>query len=391
MKTQVVTGRASGTGEAAAKKVIADIVSEMDPVSAALVMVFASTQQPLDVCLPEMVRAFPNATVLGSSTAGEFTEGGDAKGSLAAVAIAGDFRVFAGMATGLGRDPERAVVHATAELPESVDGYPHRTGLLLLDPLAGQSEEATLLVASILGQDVSLAGGAAGDDLKMERTEVGLGRTAASDALVVGLIFSKVPLGLGVCHAHQPISPPLRVTSAQGNVVHTLDGKPAWEVWLEHSEQLARAAGMDPSGGPSAEGAYLLRYEAGLATGAEYKIRAPLARGEEGAIQFACGLPEGAMIRITESTPERQIQSARTAAKQAREQLGAEVAGAIVFDCICRNLILGDTFGQAVAGIAEELGDVPLAGFETYGEIALAAGDMSGFHNTTTVVLAFPK
>ena len=38
-----------------------------------------------------------------------------------------------------------------------------------------------------------------------------------------------------------------------------------------------------------------------------------------------------------------------------------------------------------------ELGGVPIAGFETYGEIALDAGDLSGFHNTTTVVLAIPR
>lgn len=62
-----------------------------------------------------------------------------------------------------------------------------------------------------------------------------------------------------------------------------------------------------------------------------------------------------------------------------------------MFDCICRNLILGADFGRAVRGIADELGRVPLAGFETYGEIALDAGDMSGFHNTTSVVLAFPQ
>jgi methyl-accepting chemotaxis protein len=67
------------------------------------------------------------------------------------------------------------------------------------------------------------------------------------------------------------------------------------------------------------------------------------------------------------------------------------IAGAIVFDCICRNLILGDEFHTAVKGISDELGGAPLAGYETYGEIALAAGDMSGFHNTTTVVLAFPR
>lgn len=47
-------------------------------------------------------------------------------------------------------------------------------------------------------------------------------------------------------------------------------------------------------------------------------------------------------------------------------------------------MILGGDFQVAVRAISEELGGVPLAGYETYGEIALAAGDMSGFHNTTT-------
>jgi methyl-accepting chemotaxis protein len=61
-----------------------------------------------------------------------------------------------------------------------------------------------------------------------------------------------------------------------------------------------------------------------------------------------------------------------------------------VFDCICRSLILGPDFMRAVRAMSSELGEVPLAGFETYGEIALDVGDMSGFHNTTSVVLAFP-
>src|SRR5262249_44394725 len=130
----------------------------------------------------------------------------------------------------------------------------------------------------------------------------------------------------------------------------------------------------------------------GLAAGSEYKIRAPLSRNEDGSINFACGIPEGAVIRITESEPERQIRSAREAARRARGQLRTKrVAGAVVFDCICRNLILARDFASAVKGISEELGGSPLAGFETYGEIALDVGDMSGFHNTTSVVLAFPE
>lgn len=97
-------------------------------------------------------------------------------------------------------------------------------------------------------------------------------------------------------------------------------------------------------------------------------------------------------IRITESEPMDQVISARTAARRAVDQTGgAPVAGALVFDCICRDLILNSEFQTAVRSISVELGDVPLAGFATYGEIALEAGDLSGFHNSTTVILAFPE
>ncbi|MBL8742277.1 MAG: FIST C-terminal domain-containing protein, partial [Myxococcales bacterium] len=97
-------------------------------------------------------------------------------------------------------------------------------------------------------------------------------------------------------------------------------------------------------------------------------------------------------FHIMESDPSRQVDSAVDAARAARAGLGAaEVAGALVFDCICRKLILGDEFAPMVRRVSEELGNAPLAGFETYGEIAMNSGDMSGFHNTTSVVLAFPR
>jgi methyl-accepting chemotaxis protein len=211
--------------------------------------------------------------------------------------------------------------------------------------------------------------------------------------VVIAQIFSKAPLGLGVCHGHKPLSDPLRVTKAHGNVVEEIEGRPAWDVWRERTRDAAMSHGIDVDNLASAdEGSFLLRFEAGLAAGNEYKIRAPLSRTSDGAIQFACGVPEGAVIRITESAPKDQVQSAREAARRARAKLGSgQAAGAVVFDCICRNLILRDGFKDAVHAMSEELGNVPLAGFETYGEIALDAGDMSGFHNTTSVVLAFPR
>ena len=392
MTTRIVTASADGAAPQAAASLTRSLQEQLGDAKPALVMFFASTAQPLEEVAPVLTEAFASATVLGSSTAGEFTEKGDAKSSVVAVAVAGEFVVHGGLGTSLAAGAEDAVKAAIADIPATVEGYAHRTGLLLLDPLAGNGEEATLITAAYLGEDIRLAGGAAGDDLAMKRTTVSIGARVADDAIVAAVIFSKAPLGVGVCHGHRPISEPLEVTKAEGGTVYEVEGRPAWDVWAEHTAAAAKAVGLDPASLTEEQiGGFLLRYEAGLASGDEYKIRAPLSRNADGSLGMACGIPQGAKIRITESVPERQIESARTAAKRARAQLGAPAAGAIVFDCICRNLILDERFGQAVAGISEELGGVPLAGFETYGEIALDAGDLSGFHNTTTVVLAFPS
>jgi methyl-accepting chemotaxis protein len=393
MNTRVATALAGGAAIEATKKLGSSLRDGLGGEEPALVLAFASTSQPLSEVTGGLTKEFPTAMVLGASTAGEFTEKGDVKGSVSAFAVSGDFKIFAGTADDLKADPGAAVQRAVGPLPSTWDGYPHKTGILLLDPLSGNGEEVTLLIAACVGADEVLVGGAAGDDLQMKSTHVALGAVAAGDSLVFARIFSRSPLGLGVCHGHSPLSAPVRVTKASGNVVFEIDGRPAWDVWRELTRASAAARGVDTAKIPKQdEGAYLLRYEAGIAAGGEYKIRAPLARSPDGSISFACGIPEGTVIRITESTPEAQVASARSAASRARGALrGKQVAGALVFDCICRNLILGAEFTRAVKGMAEELGHVPVAGFETYGEIALAAGDMSGFHNTSSVVLAFPR
>lgn len=392
MGTRIATSIAAGSPSAAVALLALDARSRLGGATPSLLVAFASTAQPLHELMPGLAAEFPGVPLLGASTAGEFTERGDAKSSAVLFALSGEYQAFTGLGTGLRADPERAVLAALEGLPGEVAGLPHKTAILLIDPLSGNGEEATLLAASHIGMAVPLVGGAAGDDLAMKRTEVASGARAVSDAVSVALLFSKEPLGLGVCHGHAPLSRSLSVTRAQGSVVYEIEGRPAWDVWLEHTREAAGRRGIDVARlSPDQEGAYLLRYEAGLAAGDELKIRAPLSRGADGSISFACGIPEGAVIRITESEPEHQVNSAREAAKRALARLGNRpVAGALVFDCICRNLILGDAFARAVHGMSEALGNAPLAGFETYGEIALDVGDMSGFHNTTSVVLAFP-
>ncbi len=390
MTTRIATAHA---GPVDADRMFLDLKNRLEGAAPRLVVVFASTQCKLGDIVAKAAGAFPGVPAIGSSTAGEFSESAEGKGRCVAWVIGGDDIVAAaGIGRGLKANPEAAVAAATPKLADD-PARPHRTAILLLDPLSGNGEEAALIASTFVGPTVRLAGGAAGDDLKFARAEVACGTEVSNDAVVIAMLASRKPLGIGVQHGHRPISKPMTVTRAEGAVVQELDGRPAFEVWKESVRDTAKRHGVDIDKIPAKDmGSHLLRYEVGLVAGAnEYKIRAPLSVGEKGSLNFACGLPEGAVVRVTESVEEAQIASARTAAERARKALGTErVAGALVFDCICRNLILGNRFATAIGQIHAALDKAPLAGFETYGEIAMDLGQSSGFHNTTTVVLAFP-
>lgn len=394
MATQIVTAGARGDGAAAGAAMAAQLGEKLAGATPDLVVAFASTAQDLRAVAGALCDAFPDAVVLTSSTAGEFHEGGDFKGEAVAWALASDsLRVAAGVSAGLKADPDKAVQAALPAWTEDPE-FPHQTAIMLLDPLSGAGEEATLLASAHLGPTVRLAGGAAGDDLKFAETLVGAGRAVGPDQVVIARIASKVPLGIGVEHGHVPISPPVTVTKAAGNVVHEFDGKPALAVWKDAVRDSLKEVGVDVDAIPAADlGPRLLQFEVGLIVGAnEFKIRAPLAVADDGSsLNFACGLPEGSVVRFMKGEGDAQVCSARGAATRAKEALaGRPIAGALIFDCICRNLVLGDRFKDAVREMHAVLDGKPLAGFETYGEIAMELGQTSGFHNTTTVVLAFP-
>ena len=386
---------ASALAAGSVEQVIKSGVTQLDAqlgTKPEVVFAFASVAQPLGQVLEGLRQKYPRTLVVGASSAGEFSNREEMKSATSLFALGGDIEAHAALGRGLKQSPENAARAASERLPKQVAGLPEQTGVVLLDPLAGVSEESTLCLASMLGEHVRLAGGAAGDDLKLQHCRVGVNEESHEDAIVAVKLFTKHPTAVGIAHGHQPLTQPLEVTSAEGNVVHTIDGRPAWDVWREQARDAARNAGIDADRLPAdKEGSFLLRFEAGLASGSAFKVRAPLSVGQNGSLNFACGIPRGTSFRIMQGDPDGQVLSARRAAEQARERLGRTVGGALVFDCICRNLILGDRFVQALGQMHDALDKAPIGGFETYGEIALDSSDFSGFHNTTSVVLAFGK
>jgi methyl-accepting chemotaxis protein len=126
-------------------------------------------------------------------------------------------------------------------------------------------------------------------------------------------------------------------------------------------------------------------------TGTEYKIRFPASCNSDGSLNFVCTMLEGSVIKIMDSEEKDQITSAKQAAKIAlNASKGQRLAGAIIFDCACRAAILQEQFSEVIEVNKEVLGSLPFVGGETYGEIAMELGQLSGFHNTTSVIMLFP-
>jgi methyl-accepting chemotaxis protein len=394
MTNRAISVSARGDVASVAKELAAAAKQGLGGAQPVFATVFASTAQPLSDLMPKLAEAMPDVTLLGASTAGEVHGQSDAQSSATMVAFAGDFKAFAGIGSGLAGDVERAIRGALEGMPTEVEGYPHRAAIMMIDGLSFKGEEAALTASMLLGPNVPLAGGSAGDDLQMQATWVGAGPRAAKDGVAILQVFAKTPIAVGVAHGHKPLPTTGTVTRASGPIVHEIDGKPAWQAYVEGTRAAAAADGIDASklNGPAETIDYFARYETGFSVGGDYKVRASLVRNPDDSLSFVCDMPEGTQFSYMHSSPEEQVRGAREAALQARAKLGGrKPLAALVFDCACRKIILKDGFEQAISAISAELGGPTMGGFLTYGEICLDVGDMSGFHNSTCVVLAFAE
>ena len=87
----------------------------------------------------------------------------------------------------------------------------------------------------MLGAAVPLVGGCAGDDLEMRETLQLYGDEVLTDSVVAAGIASDAAIGIGVRHGWQRVGEPMLVTRSEGNLVYTLDDRPALDVYLGQS------------------------------------------------------------------------------------------------------------------------------------------------------------
>lgn len=369
-----------------------------DPDAITIAFVFTSSEHDIETITETVTALLGPVKIFGTTTTGEFTDERVTSGGLAVGLVASDtLLVETAIADGVSEDIFGTVDRAVAQLPAATDlDCEHVAAVTAHNGLTGKGEQITLVTNQILG-DIPLVGGSAGDDLGMEETTVFTEDGIARDGVAIALFGGDQPFALAVEHGHEPISEIYEVTRADGNIIYELDGEPAFDVWQRDAAALAEEAydidvsSLTPDNQEFFE--LLTRFELGIPiTDGTYKIRWPgMTDRTTGPLAVATDVPEGTEIRIMHSPIDAQIDSARRAAVTARERFEGEgLAGALIFDCGCRGIILGSEFPRAVEAMADEL-SVPFVGFETYGEVCMPPDSASGYHNATTSIFLLPE
>ena len=366
---------------------------KLDGKQAGFIFTFVSTSHDYKKVLEKIKGLSGTSNIVGCSTAGEFTESNASTGGLSIMAISSDsirfsmekvtdvkhenFKSIADSVFGNYKDEARKML---------ADGFQNQTIFVLTDGFMTNRDELIKDIYAKTGISSQLVGGSAGDDVKFTRTDVFFGTESLTNALVFVKAFSKNKIGVGVSHGMQPSSNAMRVTKSDGSKVYELDGKLALDVYKEH----AKSKGIELT--PENTSLYLINNELGIKDLTFQKIRAPISANPDGSLNMAGEVPQGAMVTIVESGVHPLLKAASDAAKEAKDNLkGSKAAGVIVFDCICRQIILGDDYIKEAQTISEILDNTPTIGFSTYGEIAKTAGKLNGFHNGTVVVCALPE
>lgn len=352
-------------------------------------IVFASPHNDFTALLEALAETSGTRTIIGCSSAGEFTSSASGTGLTNVTAIrAPAMRFAATVGTGLSRDQRSTAQQIVGGFRGSaLPDFPFQAALILLDALAGHAEELVDAMTVATAGGYRFFGGGAGDDARFEQTHVFCGTAVYRDAVVALEMLSQKPIGIGARHGWAPAGAPLRVTESDATQVVSLNVMPAAEAFEEHAEDTAqRFDRADPM-------PFFLHNIIGVETPSGHKLRVPLGVVEGGGVVCAAEVPTGTVACIMSTGGTSAAQAAAAAARDALQQVtraGGTPVAALFFDCVATRLRLGKAFDEELEALAGELGSLPFAGFNSYGQIVRADGQFSGFHNCTAVVCVLP-
>ena len=336
-------------------------------------------------CYNELSKRYPDAHILGCTTGGEIFDNEVRDDSVAAMAIEFEKTKIRQAVVDVG---QAAVSYeAGRSLGLALQGDNLQSVFVLSDGTLVNGSDLVRGLTDIIGKDIPLTGGLAGDGDRFELTMVGADNDPSKGQIAaIGLYGSSLMIGHGSVGGWDDFGPERIVTRSKGNVLYELDGKPALDLYKKYlgdeAEKLPGSAllfplKVRPADDPSSD---VVRTIVGIDEADKSMV-------------FAGDVPEGYVAQLMRGNFENLIDGAAQAAQLAAPT--AEVSGsfAVLVSCIGRKLLMGQRIDEEVEAVTEVLGDdLPMLGFYSYGEISPhVASGMCELHNQTMTITVFSE
>ncbi|MBI2078575.1 MAG: FIST C-terminal domain-containing protein [Euryarchaeota archaeon] len=344
-----------------------------------LVLAFGGTAVLDDDRSLEALRIqYPDARLVGCSTAGEILGTHVTDGTIAATAIRFDHTTVKTAEVTIRKpDESRAAGRKLASRLEK-QGLDHV--LLISDGQHVNGSELARGVQEELPANVAVTGGLAGDGARFQRTLVFADHAPREDRIVaVAFYGAKLKVGYGSLGGWDPFGPQRVITRSENNVLYELDGQPALDLYK-------RYLGEHASGLPATGLLFPLSIQA--APNERELVRTILSVNErDNSLTFAGDMPKGSYARLMKANFDRLVDGAHGAAADA-SLLHSNPELAILISCVGRKLVLKQRTEQELEAVRDVLGPkTAMTGFYSYGEICPATPNANcELHNQTMTI-----
>ena len=354
---------------------------------AQLVFIFGETGLLKDPIHFNEVRAFyPNAEIVGCSTAGEICQEEVFNTHIVCTAV-----YFEKSSVIV----KKEIIHSMDEsflIGEKLADQFDREGLvhvmILSEGLNINGSELTKGINSRFNHVVPVTGGLAGDQALFKETVIVHNQPGVPNIVVgIGFYSEYLKTSYGSMGGWDSFGLDRLVTKSNANVLYELDGYPALGLYKkylgEHAANLPSSALMFP-----------LSFK--INNSEISLVRTILAVNEaDGSMVFAGDIPEGVFVRLMKANYNNIIDGAFGAADMSKTGIGdLKPDLAILISCVGRKLVLKQRVEEELESVREVIGEnVTSTGFYSYGEICPIKPfeQQCELHNQTMTITLFKE
>ncbi|MBL7738893.1 MAG: FIST C-terminal domain-containing protein [Chitinophagaceae bacterium] len=234
--------------------------------------------------------------------------------------------------------------------------------------------------------EVTVFGGKAGDDLALESTFV-FTNGKSKDCALVALIVDEDKIdvkGIATC-GWNAIGTTKTVTKSEGNIVYTIDDKPALDMLMNFLGVEIQQEGNNEVVTFLSSWYYPLQVER---EDTDPVIRtAMFANREDRSLICSGNVPQGSKIKFSMPPDFDSIDKVVEDCKGIKDNAQQQADALIMFSCVSRHLSFGMVIKEEIEQV-QKIWDAPMAGFFTYGEYGKSKNGKYEYHNNACCLVA---